>query len=641
MAISPREALGFDIPSGAVPPRQATRALFVCLAVPALAACPGDRPAAEQPPAAAAPVAVVDAQVEEDGQWPMAAKNHASTRYSGLTEINTQNVHTLRLAWTFATGTLRGHEAAPVVIGDRMYLVTPFPNNVYALDTRDGSVIWKYEPETDPASQGVACCDVVNRGVAYDNGRIFFNTLDNYTIALSAATGAELWRTKLGDINRGESMTMAPVVARGLVLVGNSGGEFGVRGWITALNAADGSIAWRAYHTGPDRDVLIGARFRPFYEADRAPDLGVTTWPPDEWRIGGATVWGWISYDAELDLVFYGTANPGAWNPALRPGDNKWSSAIFARDLATGEAVWAYQFTPHDEHDYDAVMENILVELPWQGEVRRLLLRPERNGFVYVMDRETGQVLSAEPYGPVTWAFGVDLETGRPIKNEDKATGNRLARNVCPAAPGMKDWQPSAYSHRTRLLYIPHNHMCMDYEGVEVNYIAGTPYVGASVVMYAAPGDGHRGKFTAWDPLGQRIVWQIDERFPVWSGAVATAGDVVFYGTMDRWFKAVHAVTGELLWQHRVGSGIVGQPVTYLGADGRQYVAIFSGIGGWAGAAALGLLPVEDPTIALGFASAMRDLPEHTAEGGTLYVFALPDAPAGPVGRTGGPEGAP
>jgi lanthanide-dependent methanol dehydrogenase len=560
----------------------------------------------------------------DDGQWVMAARDYASTRFSGRSEITTENVAGLRLAWTFSTGQLRGHEAAPIVVGDRMYIVTPHPNNVFALDTRDGSLVWKFEPGTDDAAQGVACCDVVNRGVAYADGLVVFNTLDNHTIALDAETGAEVWRTLLGDINVGESMTMAPLIVRDRVLVGNSGGEFGVRGWLTALNLSDGSIAWRAYSTGPDEDVLIGERFRPFYEADRGPDLGVATWPPDMWRLGGGTVWGWISYDPELNLLYYGTANPGSWNPAVRPGDNKWTAAIFARDPDTGEAVWGYQFTPHDEHDYDAVMENVLLDLPIGGVERKVLVRPERNGFVYVMDRETGEVLSADPYGPVNWAFGIDLATGRPIKNEDKETGNRQARNVCPASPGMKDWQPSAWSPRTRLLYIPMNHLCMDYEGVEVNYVAGTPYVGANVVMYPAPGDGHRGKVTAWDPVGRRIAWQIDEWFPVWSGTVATAGDVVFYGTMDRWFRAVHAVTGELLWQFRTGSGIIGQPVTYRGPDGRQYVAVLAGIGGWAGAVALGVKPEDDPFINLGFSHAMTDLPDHTSQGGTLYVFALP-----------------
>ena len=464
----------------------------------------------------------------------------------------------------------------------------------------------------------------MNRGAAYHDGRLYYNTLDNHTVAVDAETGAEVWKTKLGDINLGETMTMAPIVVNGKVLVGNSGGELGVRGWISALDAASGELVWRGYSTGPDSAVLIGERFRPFYEADREPNLGVTTWPPDQWRIGGGTVWGWISFDPELNLIYHGTSNPGVWNPALRPGDNKWAVSIFARDADTGEAVWAYQFVPHDEHDYDAVNESILVDMEWEGRQRKLLIRPERNGFIYVFDRETGEPLAADPFGLVTWTEGIDLATGRPIKNPETATGDRLAQNVCPAAPGMKDWQPSAYSPRTGLLYIPKNHLCMDYEGTEANYIAGTPYVGANVVMYGAPG-GYRGEFIAWDPIRRGRVWEIRENFPVWSGALVTASDVVFYGTMDRWFKAVHALTGELLWQFRAGSGIIGQPITYRGADGRQYVAILSGIGGWAGAAALGIMPEQDPTIALGFANATRDLPQYTQQGGTLYVFALPE----------------
>jgi lanthanide-dependent methanol dehydrogenase len=609
--------------------RRNRRPLLAFLLLPALAAC---ERAAPDPPAdelglsitGHAPIRDLAALIEDDGQWVMAPKDYANWRYSALDEITTENVGQLRLAWTFSTGALRGHEAAPIVVNGRMYIVTPHPNLLHALDISDGSLLWTYDPGTAPAAQGVACCDVVNRGAAYANGKIIYNTLDNHTVAVDAETGEEVWKTRLGDINLGESMTMAPLVVRGLVYVGNSGGEFGVRGWLTALHVETGEIAWRAYTTGPDEDVMIGADFEPFYEMDRGRDLGVTTWPPDQWRIGGGTVWGWISYDPELNLIYYGTANPGSWNPALRPGDNKWTSGIFARDADSGMARWAYQFVPHDEHDYDAVNENVLVDLEIAGQPRRVMIRPERNGFIYVMDRLTGEVLSADPFGPVTWAHSIDLQTGRPVKNEEKATGNRMARHVCPAAPGMKDWQPSAWSPRTRVLYIPHNHLCMDYEGTEANYIAGTPYVGANVVMYAAPGDGHRGKFTAWDPVERRIVWQINERFPVWSGAVATAGDVVFYGTLDRWFRAVHAQTGELLWQFRVGSGIIGQPVTYRGTDGRQYVAILSGVGGWAGAAALGLRPDEDPTIALGFAHAVRDLPDYTAEGGALYVFALP-----------------
>ncbi|HEX6643864.1 MAG TPA: methanol/ethanol family PQQ-dependent dehydrogenase [Gemmatimonadales bacterium] len=573
----------------------------------------------------AAPGAVVPAvPTPEDGDWRMPARDYASTRYSGLDEITAENVASLELAWTFSTGVLRGHEAAPIVANGTMYVVTPYPNMLYALDlARGGALKWKYEPGPSRAAKGVACCDVVNRGAVYADGRVFFNTLDVHTVAVDAETGRELWKVKLGDINRGESITMAPLAVKGKVLVGNSGGEFGVRGWITALDAATGEIAWRGYSTGPDSLVLIGDDFRPFYEADRAPNLGVTTWTPDQWKVGGGAVWGWISYDPDLDLIYHGTSNPGVWNPALRPGDNKWASSVFARDPDDGSVRWAYQLVPHDMHDYDGINESILLDMPVGGRAREVLVRPERNGFVYVMDRATGEVISADTFGTVTWADSIDLRTGRPALRPEAATGNRAAKNVCPAAPGMKDWQPSAFSPRTGWLYLPHNNLCMDYEGVEANFIAGTPYVGAEVTMYAGPG-GHRGVFAAWDPVARRKVWEIREKFPVWSGAVVTAGDVVFYGTMDRWFKAVDARSGELLWQFQVGSGIIGQPVTYRGPDGRQYVAILAGVGGWAGAAALGIMPEEDPTIALGFANAMKDLPEHTAEGGMLYVFALP-----------------
>ena len=562
----------------------------------------------------------------EDGQWVMAPKNYAATRYSGLDEIDTTTVSQLRLAWSFSTGVLAGHEAAPLVVGDTMYVVTPYPNLLYALDlsSADNRLKWVYEPQTEPAAQGVACCDIVNRGAAYADGKVIYNTLDNQTLAIDAETGALVWRARLGEINLGQTLTMAPLVVKDKVLVGNSGGELGVRGWLTALNVSDGQIAWRAYSTGPDEDVLIGDDFRAFYERDRGKDLGVTTWPPDAWRIGGGTVWGWISYDPELNLIYYGTGNPGPWNPEQRPGDNKWTAGIFARNPDTGAARWAYQWSPHDQFDYDGVNENVLLELEIGGRARKVLVRPERNGFMYVMDRETGEVLSADPYVYTTAATGVDLQTGRPIEVESKKTGfGRVVREICPAAPGGKDWQPSAYSPRTGLLYVPHNNLCMDMEGVEANYIAGTPYVGARVVMYAGPG-GHRGEFTAWDPVGRKAAWKIKERFPAWSGAVVTAGDVVFYGTMDRWFKAVDARSGELLWQYEVGSGIIGQPITYRGPDGKQYVAILAGVGGWSGAVVSGDLDTRDGTAALGFVNAMKDLPKHTAPGGMLYVFALP-----------------
>jgi lanthanide-dependent methanol dehydrogenase len=556
----------------------------------------------------------------------MPAKNYASTRFSGLEDINAGNVANLKLAWSFSTGVVRGHESAPIIANNTMYVITPYPNIVYALDlTQPGAPVkWKYESNPTSSSQGVACCDVVNRGLVFSEGRLFFNTLDNNTIALDAATGKEIWKTKVGEINLGESMTMAPLVVKGKVLVGNSGGEFGVRGWLTALNASDGKIAWRAYHTGPDADVLIGPNFHPYYQADQGKDLGVSSWPSDAWKIGGGTMWGWISYDPEQNLIFYGTANPGPWNPDQRPGDNKWTCGIFARDVDTGEARWFYQLTPHDLHDYDGINEQILVDLPVNGQTRKVLLRPERNGYFYVIDRTNGQVLSANPFAYITSSKGVDLNTGRIIENEEKKPEvGKVVREICPAAPGAKDWQPSAFSPRTGLVYIPHQNLCMDSEGLEANYIAGTPYVGMNVRMYAGPG-GNRGEFLAWDPVKNEKVWAVSENFPVWSGALVTAGDVVFYGTMDGWFKALDAKSGTLLWQFKCGSGIIGQPVSYRGPDGKQYVAILAGVGGWSGAIVAGGLDPRDATAALGFVGAMTDLPDHTTKGGMLYVFALP-----------------
>ncbi len=570
------------------------------------------------PPAAASP--------PEDGQWTMPMRDHAARRFSGLDEITTENVARLQVAFTFSTGVNRGQEAAPIVVGSTMYVLTPFPNILYALDlSRPGAPMkWRYQPQQDSAAQGVACCDTVNRGPTYAHGRIFFNTLDASTVAVDAATGRELWRTRLGNINTGETMTMAPLVARDRVIVGNSGGEFGVRGWVAALDAATGRIAWRAWSTGPDSDVLIGPDFHPFYESDRGRDLGVSSWPPQAWQQGGGTVWGWVSYDPELNLVYYGTGNPGPWNPGQRPGDNKWTAGVFARDLTTGAARWFYQWSPHDLWDHDGVNELILLDGMWEGRQRRLLVSPQRTGYVFVMDRETGEVLSANPFHHNTVMRGVDLQTGRPILIPGREPqDNRVVRDICPAHAGAKDWNPSAFSPRTGLLYIPHNNICMDWEGVEPNYIAGTPYLGAEVRLHPGPG-GHRGEYSAWDIREGRERWTIREDFPVWSGTIVTAGDVAFYGTMDGWCKALNARTGEELWRFHVDSGIISQPTTYRGPDGRQYVAVLSGVGGWAGSIVSAALDPRDAPAANGFGSLLHDLPQHTTKGGTLYVFRLP-----------------
>jgi lanthanide-dependent methanol dehydrogenase len=584
-------------------------------AFPILAQPTSPQPAA--PPFATGP---------EDGQWTIPQKNFANTRYSDLSEINTATVKNLQVAFTFSTGVNRGQESAPLVVGGMMYVLSPYPNILYALDlTQPGAPMkWQYNPKPAAAAQGVACCDVVNRGPTFANGRIYFTTLDAHVVAVNAETGEEVWKTKLGDINRGETMTMAPLIVKDKVIVGISGGEYGVRGWIQALDANTGQSTWKAYSTGPDQDVKIGPNFKPFYDSDKGRDLGVTTWPADAWQQGGGTVWGWLSYDPDLNLLYHGTGNPGPWNPNQRPGDNKWTAGIFARDADTGEARWFYQTAPHDLHDWDNINEMILLDMEWEGQPRKVLVHPGRTGFVYVIDRTTGEVLSAKPFHVLTAVTGVDLQSGRlQINSEKEPVNNRVVRDICPTAPGAKDWNPSAFSHKTGLLYIPHMNMCMDWESVEPNYIAGTPYIGAEVRMMPGPG-GHMGEFTAWDIREGKELWTINERFPLWSGALATAGDVVFYGTMDGWFKAVHARTGEVLWQFKVDSGIIGQPTTYRGPDGKQYVAILSGVGGWAGSIVSADLDPRDGTAAKGFVNAMRELKNVTTKGGTLYVFKLP-----------------
>ena len=562
-----------------------------------------------------------------DAEWTTPGHDSALTRYSELADINADNVKNLHAAFTFSMGVNRGQEAAPLVVGNTLYVVSPFPNTLYALDlSQPGAPLkWRYDPNPEEAAQGVACCDVVNRGATFSEGKLYFNTLDGSTIAVDAATGKEVWRTKMGTIQMGETMTMAPLVAKDKVIVGNSGGELGVRGWAAALDKNTGKVVWKAYSTGPDNEVMIGADFKPHYGQYQGKDLGVSSWPTDMWKQGGGTVWGWVSYDPDLNLVYYGTSNPGPWNSSMRPGDNLWTAGVFARDADTGQARWYYQFSPHDLSDYDGVNENILIDMPSSdGSARKVLVHPDRNGHIYVIDRTTGELISADPFHHITSSKGVDLNTGRLIYNDEKRPQiDKFVKDICPAPPGAKDWQPAAFSHKNGHLYIPHNNLCMDLKETEVGYIAGTPYVGAEVLMKPGPG-GHRGAFTAWDIAAGKELWSIKENFPVWSGALVTAGDVAFYGTMDGWFKAVNANTGTPLWQFKTSSGIIGQPTTWRGPDGKQYVAILSGVGGWSGAIVAGDLDPKDGTAALGFVNAMRDLPAATTKGGTLYVFALP-----------------
>jgi PQQ-dependent dehydrogenase (methanol/ethanol family) len=547
----------------------------------------------------------------EDKEWTKPNKNFASTRYSGLSEITSENVKNLKVAWTFSTGVLRGHEGGPLVVGSTMYVHTPFPDIVYALDlSKEGAPVkWKYTPKQDPTVIPIACCDTVNRGLVFDDGRIFMNQLDTTTVALDAETGKEIWKVKQGDHKMGMTITAAPMVVKDKVISGISGGEFGVRGFVTANDVKTGKQIWRMYSTGPEAEVGFPG--------------SEETWKGDEWKRGGGTTWGWYSYDPDLNLFYYGTGNPGSWNPDQRPGDNKYSMTIFARDPDTGRAKWAYQKTPHDAWDYDGINENVLLDTQVGGQARKVLVNFDRNGFVYTLDRATGELLQAEPFVTVNWAKSIDLKTGKPVENPEKRTSaSKNTKDICPSAMGGKNQQPVAYSPKTNLLYVPANNLCMDYEGVQVKYQAGQPYVGAIVVSHAGPG-GNRGEFMAWDPSTNKKVWGIKEGLAAWGGALATAGDVVFYGTMEGWLKAVNAKTGEVLWKFKTPSGIIGNPMTYQGPDGKQYVAVLSGIGGWSGIGVAAEMGADDPTAGLGALGAFGDVGSFSNQGGVLTVFSL------------------
>jgi PQQ-dependent dehydrogenase (methanol/ethanol family) len=565
------------------------------------------------------------AHAQDDGQWIRPGKDMGATRYSGLTEITNENVAGLRPTWTFSTGVLGGHEGQPLVVGDTMYVVTPYPNVLYAFDLseEDYPLRFKYRPDVNPASVGVACCDAVNRGAVYAEGKIVYNLLDGRTVAVDAETGAELWKVKVADLAAGETITMAPLVVGDKVLVGPSGGEFGIHGFLKALDLESGDEVWTARNMGPDSQVLANPdTFKPFY--DQGTELALESWSGDAWQRGGAPVWGWLSYDPELDLVYYGTGNPGPYNPEQRPGDNKWTSSVLARRPDTGELIWAYQFTPNDNWDYDANAENILTELTIDGERRKVLVHFDKNGFAYTFDRATGEVLVAEPYVHVNWAERIDLDTGRPVVNPEKLTGKSqgYVENICPNLEGGKSpASPASYSPRTGLFYVPTNNLCMDWESGDAVYIRGTPYVSANVPYLAGPGD-HLGAFIAWDAATGERAWEVNEKFPVWSGSLVTGGDVAFYGTLDGWLKATDARTGESLWKFKVGSGVVGAPITYRGPDGKQYVAVYAGIGGdWFLIA--GDVRSDDPSDIRPPSDFAPDLARYTSRGGMLWIFAL------------------
>jgi PQQ-dependent dehydrogenase (methanol/ethanol family) len=578
-------------------------------------------------------------------EWVMPTGNYANQRYSQLKQITADNVGKLQVAWTFSTGVLRGHEGGPLIIGDVMYVHGPFPNPVYALDLKNESkIIWKYEPKQDPNVIPVMCCDTVNRGLAYADGKIFLHQADTTLVALDAKDGKVVWQMKNGDPSKGETGTSAPMVIKDKVLIGISGGEFGVQCHMTAYDLKTGRRVWRGYSEGPDDQLLVDPEKTTELGKPIGKDSSLKTWQGDQWKIGGGCTWGWISYDPQLDLLYYGSGNPSTWNPKQRPGDNKWSMTIWARNPDTGMTRWVYQMTPHDEWDYDGVNEMILADQNVGGTNRRILVHFDRNGFGYTLDRANGELLVAEKYDPtVNWATKVDMDKnsktyGRPLVVPQYSTEQNgqdvNSKGICPAALGTKDEQPAAFSPDTGLFYVPTNSVCMDYEPFRVSYTAGQPYVGATLSMYPPPGKSNMGNFIAWDARTGKIVWSVPEQFSVWSGALATAGGVVFYGTLEGYLKAVDAKTGKELYKFKTPSGIIGNVTTYE-QGGKQYIAILSGVGGWAG---IGLAAgLTDPTAGLGAVGGYAALRNYTSLGGQLTVFALATAPSAAPAAPKGP----
>ncbi|GLK74839.1 methanol dehydrogenase [Methylopila jiangsuensis] len=585
------------------------------------------------------PAAANDKLVElskSEANWPMTGKNYSANNYSTAKQINVDNVKTLRPAWAFSTGVLHGHEGTPLVIGDKMFVHTPFPNITFALDLNEpGKIDWMHKPKQSPTARAVACCDVVNRGLAYWPGDgktpslILKTQLDGHIVAVNAETGEEFWKMENSDIKVGSTLTIAPYVIKDSVLVGSSGAELGVRGYVTAYDVKTGAQKWRAYATGPDEEVKLAKDFNSKNPHYGQFGLGTNkTWEGDAWKIGGGTNWGWYAYDPDTNLFYYGSGNPAPWNETMRPGDNKWTMTIFGRDIDTGEAKFGYQKTPHDEWDYAGVNVMMLSEQKDKtGKLRKLLTHPDRNGIVYTLDREDGTLISADKLDDtVNWVKQVDLKTGIPVRDPEFATRmDHKATEICPSAMGYHNQGHDSYDPEKQLFYMGINHICMDWEPFMLPYRAGQFFVGATLWMYPGPkGDrqGYEGlgQIKAYNAITGKYAWEKMERFAVWGGTLATAGDLVFYGTLDGFIKARNSKTGDLLWKYRLPSGVIGHPMTYT-HDGNQYVAIYYGVGGWAG---VGLVfDLTDPTAGLGAVGAFKNLQHYTQMGGGVQVFSL------------------
>lgn len=582
--------------------------------------------------------------------WPAPGRDNDLTRFSPLKQIDTSNASNLEFMWSQSLSSLRGQEGQPLVVevGGKpmMFMVSGWPNVVQALDLSnpDNPVsVWNYVKKDgrDDSAVAIACCDTVNRGLNYADGKVIFHTLDGYLIALDAVTGKVDWSEKLASTAKGETMTGAGVIAGNNIVISYGGAELAARGSIAAYSIATGKRVWNFWNNGTAKDVGMTA------DTNKAVPKhgtlksfrGVDEYPGDEHTRGGATVWGWISYDSKLNLVYYGTSNPGTWSPTYRckydtwekcndgTQDNKWSLSLIARNASTGEMVWAYQMTPFDEWDYDGVNENVLVNMDMDGQKNRpVLVHFDRNGFAYVLDRRTGQLLRAHNYVPVNWAEKIDVGgTDRPIKVKAHSPFSiDKAVQACPSAQGGKDQQPVAVDpSNPQVFYVPTNQWCMEDTPLKrTSTQQGSGYAFANVYMYQST-PGLSGQFQAFDVDTGKIVWKIPNKYQTWGGALVTAGGVAFYGDMVGDFRAVDTKTGKVLWMRKLGSGIIGNPISYS-INGQQYVSVFAGIGGWSGLPVTAGLNFSDKFGAIGATAMAKTVGLNLVpQGGTLYTFRL------------------
>lgn len=533
--------------------------------------------------------------------WPVYGGDNGNQRFSQGSQITPANVSKLNVKWALQLGSNRSQESSPILVGDTLYVTSSFgPKNVFAVNAKTGEVRWKWSPEMPKGVEQYACCDVNNRGVAYNDGKIFVGRLDAKVTALDAKSGKEMWTQTVVDYTQGSVITSPPVVAKNVIITGFGGGEYGVRGALVALDQATGKEVWRT-HTVP-----VGN------------EKNADTWKGDTGKTGGGAAWNVGSYDPKLNLVYYGTSNPGPWTAVVRGNDssdigkftNLYTASVIAMNPDTGNIVWHYQFTPHDAWDYDGVNELVFADLPVDGKKVPVIMQANRNGFFYVIDRANGKLISAKNFVPTNWATGIDLKTGMPIEaanNEKRPRLKKWAKDICPNLVGGKNWMPMSYNPKTGLVYIPTMNLCMDLEGIQEEYKRGQFYLGVNFDLDKPGPGGYLGGLKAWDPVAQKEVWFIKDDLPFNGGTMTTTTGLVFAGDIKGIFRAHDAKTGKELWKFNTGSGISAAPISYT-LDGKQYVAVTSG---------------RTQSMPAFFGKIGEKMVAASPEGGTLFVFTL------------------